>query len=90
MQKAYDELCLICRTVRETGWADKVRLDFSLINNMNYYNGIVFQGFVYGIPGSVLSGGRYDNLMARMHKKAGAVGFAVYLNMLERMDIPKE
>ncbi len=64
-------------------FGDKIRIDFSVIDDMNYYNGIVFKGFVKGIPSSVLSGGRYDSLMYRMGKKSGAVGFAVYLDLLE-------
>ena len=56
---------------------------------MNYYNGIVFKGFVSGIPASVLSGGQYDNLMEKMGKKARAIGFAVYLDELERLDVEK-
>ena len=51
---------------------------------MSYYNGIVFTGAVLGVPSAVLSGGQYDNLMSRLSKKAGAVGFAVYLDLLKR------
>lgn len=65
---------------------DIIRIDFSVVDDINYYNGIVFKGFVNGVPGVVLSGGQYDNLMKKMHRKSGAVGFAVYLDMLERMD----
>lgn len=64
---------------------DMLRIDFSVVDDINYYNGIVFKGFVNGVPGVVLSGGQYDNLMKKMHRKSGAVGFAVYLDMLERM-----
>ncbi len=63
---------------------DRVRLDFSVVNDMRYYNGIVFQGFIRGIPNFVLSGGQYDRLMASMGKTSRAVGFAVYLAELER------
>ena len=66
-----------------------IRVDFSVINDMNYYNGIVFQGFVPGIPTDVLSGGQYDNLMARMEKKSGAIGFAIYLDRLETLVSPR-
>jgi len=63
----------------------RVQFDFSIIHDMNYYNGIVFKGFLYGIAEGVLSGGQYDELMARMGKKAGAVGFALYLDLLENL-----
>ncbi len=62
---------------------DMLQIDFSVVSDTNYYNGIVFKGFVEGIPSSLLSGGQYDSLMQRMGKGAGAVGFAVYLDMLD-------
>lgn len=62
-----------------------VRVDLSLTNDMNYYNGLVFRGFAEGIPTGVLSGGQYDRLMTKMGKSAGAIGFAVYLDLLERL-----
>lgn len=63
-----------------------VNIDFSLIDNIHYYNGIVFKGFIQGVPNSVLSGGQYDALLKKMKLKKGAVGFAVYLDMLEQLD----
>ena len=62
-----------------------INLDFSVVNDMNYYNGLIFSGFVCGVPQSVLSGGRYDYLMQKMGRKNQALGFAVYLDQLERM-----
>lgn len=61
-----------------------INLDLSVVNDMEYYNGLVFRGFAEGVPAGVLSGGRYDGLMARMGKKGGALGFALYLDELER------
>ena len=63
-----------------------LRLDLSLISDMDYYNGLVFRGFLSGVAAFVLSGGRYDNLMAKMGRTQCAVGFAVYLDQLERFD----
>ncbi len=67
---------------------DTVRLDLSVVSDIRYYNGMVFKGFVSGIPGAVLSGGQYDRLLHKMGKAAGAIGFAVYLNMLEDLFVP--
>ena len=69
---------------------ENIRIDFSVINDINYYNGIVFQGFVPSIPTNVLSGGQYDNLMARMEKISGAIGFALYLDRLEALVSPRK
>ena len=57
--------------------------DFSVASSMRYYNGLLFTGYIDGIPSGVLSGGRYDKLMHKMGKKSGAIGFAVYLDLLE-------
>ncbi len=64
----------------------RIRVDFSVTDDMSYYSGIVFKGFIKGIPTSVLSGGRYDNLMKKMGKESGAIGFAVYLDLLGELD----
>ena len=63
----------------------RIRIDFSASGDVKYYNGIVFKGFISGIPDSVLSGGQYDRLMRRMGRRDRAVGFAVFLNRLERL-----
>ncbi len=63
-----------------------INIDFSVVSDVNYYNGIVFKGFVKGVPASVLSGGQYNKLMKKMNRKSGAVGFAVYLDLLERLN----
>ena len=62
-----------------------VQIDFSTVNDMNYYNGIVFQGYIRAIPEGVLSGGQYDKLMQRMGRESRAVGFAIYMDLLERL-----
>lgn len=62
----------------------KFNVDFSVVGGMRYYSGIVFKGFVNGIPTTVCSGGQYDKLMRKMGKKGSAIGFAVYLDELER------
>lgn len=64
----------------------RIRLDFSLGNDMKYYSGLVFKGYVRGVPNSVLSGGQYDRLLEHMGKNARAIGFAVYLDQLERLE----
>lgn len=64
---------------------NRIWIDFSATGDMKYYNGIAFKGFINGIPGSVLSGGQYDTLMKKMGRKDKSIGFAVFLDMLERL-----
>ena len=56
----------------------------SVTGDIGYYNGIVFKGFVSGIPTAVLSGGEYGGLLKKMGKVENAIGFAVYMDALER------
>lgn len=84
-----DELNTLSDTVAAVQTAvpgARIYVDFSVIHNMKYYNGIVFRGFVKGIAAGVLSGGQYDRLLGRMGKDARAVGFAVYFDRLEDLD----
>ena len=83
-QTALDELKALYDALAADGAADALRLDLSMLNELDYYNGIVFQGYVDGAPRAVLSGGRYDLLMRRFGKSADGIGFAIYLDELSR------
>ena len=82
---AVSELEKILAVFEGTSFEPSVKIDFSVTSDENYYNGIVFKGFVEGVPQSVLSGGQYDKLMKKMGRHSRAIGFAVYLDMLERI-----
>ena len=83
---AFCELTELVRLLSGTPLYDRIKLDFSVVNDMRYYNGIVFRGFLEGISEGVLSGGEYDRLMERVGKKSRALGFALYLDLLESID----
>ena len=70
----------------ESGSAgSRIVMDFSIVGDTHYYNGMAFEGYIDGIPECVLIGGRYDKLMKRMKKKSRAIGFAIYLDTLGMM-----
>ena len=62
----------------------RVRIDFSVVTDTKYYDGIVFKGYIKGLADSVLSGGRYGRLVRSMGKDADALGFAVYVDEIAR------
>ncbi|MBE6679018.1 MAG: hypothetical protein E7598_00680 [Ruminococcaceae bacterium] len=76
----------ILSALENTEIYNMLRIDFSVIHDIGYYNGIVFKGFIEGIPEGVLAGGQYDKLLYKMGRKSGAIGFAVYLDLLERIN----
>ena len=85
-----ESLAKLIASVEDAEIRNMLRVDFSVVSDINYYNGIVFKGFVEGVPTAVLSGGQYDKLMKKMKHTSRAVGFAVYLDMLDMAsDAPK-
>lgn len=84
MEDALANLEKLCGRLKKFGYGDKIKIDFSVTNNADYYNGEVFNGYVSGVYHRVLSGGRYDKLTDKFGKSGGAIGFAVYLGELER------
>ena len=75
LQTVYNRLC-------DEGLKDYIILDLGLVNRSNYYTGIIFHGYAEGSGISVLSGGRYDNLLGEFGMPAPAIGFAVEVSAL--------
>ncbi len=85
--KSYiSELMQICDRAEEMDFGKNINIDFSIVDSAAYYSGAVFKGYIGGVETRVLSGGRYDKLLNKMGRKSGGIGFAVYLDLLERAD----
>ena len=83
MVDAAEELKALYDFLKASGEGEHINLDFSIVNDMSYYNGVIYRGYVESVPCSVLSGGRYDNLLKKLGKDCQAIGFAVYVDILE-------
>ena len=86
MRAAAAELRALTRSLSAGGGS--IRLDLSLAGEMEYYNGLVFQGYLQGLPRPLLKGGRYDLLMQKFTPGGSFIGFAVYLDELDRLSAP--
>lgn len=84
MQAALDELKALCAALGDDA---HIYLDLSLLNATEFYDGVLLRGYLPGLPRPVLSGGRYDSMMSKLGRRAGAIGFAVYLDELERLPV---
>lgn len=87
---ALDNLNKTLDCMSALGFKDNIKIDFSIINDLDYYTGTVFNGFIDGIPKSILSGGRYDGLVEKFGAKVNAEGFAIYLDDLLYLDEKEE
>lgn len=75
-------LLLVTEMLEIYGFQDEVVIDLGLINHMNYYSGLIFQGFITEIGKPILLGGRYDHLAEQFTNSTPAVGFAFDLESL--------
>lgn len=69
-------------TLCELGYENNIGIDLSVVNDMNYYRSLVFKGYIDCVPESILVGGRYDDLVKKIGRDCGAIGFALSLDKL--------
>ena len=89
MGSALAELRALCAALEDQGQTGNLKLDLSLVNDMEYYNGLVFQGYLAGSPRAVLRGGQYDPLAEQFRPGARAIGYGLYLSELDRLSQPE-
>lgn len=87
---ALHHLCDLWKALEMYGVAPFVTLDFSLIGQMDYYTGIYFEGYAEQLGVPLLSGGRYDSLLAQFGRPAAAVGFQLKVDRLLEISSPPE
>ena len=75
--KALDYLKEVYSSLCEEGLGDSIMLDLGLVNRSDYYTGVIFHGYAEGSGLTILSGGRYDNLLGEFGMSAPAIGFGV-------------
>jgi ATP phosphoribosyltransferase regulatory subunit len=89
--KALENLKEIFVILKEYDLEKYISIDLGLVRSLEYYTGVIFRGFTYGIGFPVLSGGRYDGLIEKYGEKMPAVGFSAGINLimlaLDRQDI---
>ena len=79
---ALDHLTRVIEAYRLIAGADalsdeQLGVDLGDVRGFDYYTGMRIAGFVGGAPEAVVSGGRYDSLLARYGRHATATGFSV-------------
>ena len=87
LEKLYDVLCLY-------GVEKYISFDFGMLSKYNYYTGVIYKAYTYGVGDALVKGGRYDTLLGRFGKDAPAIGFMVVIDdlmaALSRQNLPVE
>lgn len=76
---AYVQLMALSHEAARMEGGDRLRLDLSVFNHLDYYNGVMFNGYIREYPKAVIVGGEYDKLLEKMGKGVQALGFAINL-----------
>ena len=73
LEKLYEVLKLY-------GVEEYVSFDLGMLSKYNYYTGVIFKAYTYGVGNAVVKGGRYDTLLQQFGKEASAIGFVVVVD----------
>lgn len=80
--QAVDELLKVYELLKISGVSDHVVVDMGVLRGLDYYTGMVFEGYSPDLGYGLLGGGRYDNLMGKFGLPLPATGFALGLERL--------
>ncbi|WP_035295794.1 ATP phosphoribosyltransferase regulatory subunit [Brevibacillus thermoruber] len=81
-RRAVENVSSLWQALEAYGVTDALLLDFNLISNLDYYTGVVFEGYAADLGSPLVGGGRYDRLLAQFGRPAPATGFAIKMDRL--------
>lgn len=73
---ALDRMHNVLDIISKKGYKSSVTIDLGEMRGIDYYTGIIFEGFASGVGRPIMSGGRYDTLLEKYGYPAAATGFA--------------
>ena len=81
--EAVSRLEVLYKVLENYGVSEYVSFDLSMLSKYNYYTGVIFRVFTYGIGRAIVKGGRYDNLLRHFGKEAPAIGFGLQIDDIQ-------
>ena len=79
---AVEELIKIYDALKLYGATSHIVVDMGVLRNLDYYTGLVFEGYSPDLGYGLLGGGRYDNLLGQFGLSCPATGFALHMDRL--------
>lgn len=81
-KQAIERLEQVYEILRTYGMEQYISFDLGMLSKYHYYSGIIWKGYTYGIGDAIVTGGRYDRLLAQFGKNAPAIGFVIVIDDL--------
>ncbi len=79
---ALTNLAKVYRTLECYGVEKQVTIDLGLLLGLDYYTGLIFEGYTLGLGFPVCGGGRYDRLLGNFGCDLPATGFALSIDQI--------
>lgn len=80
-----DDLHTLWISVAQLAGKERVRVDLGMMHRTDYYTGMILRGYLSGYGDAILSGGRYDKLLAEFGYDVPATGFAVNIDAVVKV-----
>lgn len=77
---AIERLEKLSEVLKLYGVEEYVSFDLGMLSKYNYYTGVIFKAYTYGVGDAVVKGGRYNNLLKQFGKEAPAIGFVIVVD----------
>lgn len=66
------------------GFDKYVTVDLGMLSELDYYTGIIFQGYTYDVGEPIAGGGRYDKLIGQFGNDKASIGFCITIDILHQ------
>ena len=70
--------------IKVYGFEKYVTFDLGMLSELDYYTGIIFQGFTYDVGEPIANGGRYDKLIGQFGDEKASIGFGITIDLLHQ------
>ncbi|HPT70018.1 MAG TPA: ATP phosphoribosyltransferase regulatory subunit, partial [Syntrophomonas sp.] len=83
-EQAVKDLLHVYEALEDYGVAEHIVIDMGVLRelDLDYYTGVIFEGYSPELGYGLLGGGRYDNLMGQFGLPCPATGFALGMDRL--------
>lgn len=82
MKQALDEIKVLNELIEEKGYKSNVQVDMSMVTELDYYDSLIFKGYLPDSYKDIISGGRYDSFTKVFGEKVSAIGFCIDVDEL--------
>ena len=79
---AIERLEKLQKVLKLYGVEQYISFDLGMLSKYNYYTGMIFKAYTYGVGDAIVKGGRYDKLLHQFGKEASAVGFVMMVDSI--------